>query len=84
MEKIDILLWIVGVGFTFNFALMLLIWQSISKLNEKASENSILNFRLDLLHRCFSDIDRRLCRMEVAFSMKECCRISPDELKKVG
>lgn len=67
MEKIDILLWIVGAGFTLNFGLMLLMWQSIGKLDEK-----------------LTDVDRRLCRMEGAFSMKECCRISPDEAKKAA
>jgi len=67
MEKIDILLWIVGGGFSLNFGLMLLMWQSIGKLDEK-----------------LTDVDRRLCRMEGAFSMKECCRLSPDEIKKTG
>lgn len=67
MEKIDILLWIVGAGFCLNFALMLLLWQSIGKLDKK-----------------LTDVDRRLCRMEGAFSMKECCRLSPDEIKKAG
>ena len=67
MEKIDILLWIVGGGFSLNFGLMLLMWQSIGKLDEK-----------------LTDVDRRLCRMEGAFSMKECCRLSPDEVKKAG
>ncbi len=35
MEKIDILLWIVGGGFTLNFGLMLLMWQSIGKIDDK-------------------------------------------------
>ena len=67
MEKIDIVLWIVGAGFSINFGLLLLMWQSIGKLDEK-----------------LTDVDRRLCRMEGAFSMKECCRISPDVVKNAA
>ena len=38
MEKIDIVLWVLGVGFTFIFGLMLVIWQSLNKRMDKLDE----------------------------------------------
>lgn len=72
MEKIDIILWVLGAGFTAMFALMIVMWNS-------------LNHRSDKLDEKITDIDRRLCRMEGAFSQKECCMLKHDgEMKKVG
>lgn len=69
MEKIDILLWIVGIGFTFNFSLMLVIWGSLNAKIDRV-EN-----RIDKLDEKVTDIDRRLCRLEGAFASKDCCMI---------
>ena len=80
MEKIDIVLWVLGVGFTFNFGLMLVIWQSLNKRMDKLDEK--LSNRIDKLDEKVTDIDRRLCRMEGAFSMKECCVLHNQEMKK--
>lgn len=55
MEKIDILLWAVGAGFAVNFGIMKIIWTS-------------MNQRFDKMEEKITDIDRRLCRLEGAFS----------------
>jgi len=66
MTEFQITLWIMSAGFGLNFRLLLIIWNSLSKLDEKVT-----------------DIDRRLCRLEGAFSAKECCMIKDDsKLKK--
>lgn len=72
MEKIDILLWIVGVGFTFNFSLMLVIWGSVNSRFER------LESRIDKLDEKVTDIDRRICRLEGAFASKDCCMIKDE------
>jgi hypothetical protein len=41
--------------------------------------------RFDKIEEKVTDIDRRLCRMEGAFSQKECCMLKHDsDVKKVG
>lgn len=62
MEKIDLVLWFMGAGFSVMFTMMLMMWSSI-------------NTRIDKLDEKVTDIDRRLCRLEGAFSSKECCMI---------
>lgn len=51
MEKIDLVLWFVGAGFSVNFTLMLLLFNKLDKLDKKVT-----------------DIDRRLCQLQGAFS----------------
>jgi hypothetical protein len=71
MDKIDILVWVIGIGFSFNFALLLIVWTTLTK-------------KIDKLDEKVTDIDRRLCRLEGAFSSKECCRLTDEKnLKKV-
>lgn len=66
MEKIDILLWAVGGGFSLNFALLGVVWRS---LNAKIDAVDVrLSSRMDKLDEKATDIDRRLCRLEGAFS----------------
>lgn len=61
VDKIDMILWIVGGG----FGLMLVMWHS-------------LNQRIDKLDEKLTDVDRRLCRLEGAFSSKDCCIIKEE------
>jgi len=68
--KIDMILLIIQFGFGIFFALLLIVWGTLWRSIGKLDEK-------------LTDVDRRLCRMEGAFSMKECCRLSPDEIKKV-
>ena len=65
MEKIDILMWMIGGGFAITFGLFKIMWTKIEKLDEK-----------------ITDIDRRLCRLEGAFTSKECCILSNRETKR--
>jgi hypothetical protein len=68
MEKIDLVLYLIGGG----FSLMLVMWHS-------------LNSRIDKLDEKLTDVDRRLCRLEGAFSSKDCCMIKDDrQINKTG
>ncbi len=92
MEKIDILLWIIGSGFGLLFALLLVIWNSINQRidnTDKSLGNRIENSekhltnRIDKLDEKITDVDRRLCRLEGAFASKDCCMIKDDrQLRK--
>lgn len=78
MEKIDIVLWIMSGG----FGLMLVMWNSMNKRMDDMDRG--LTARLDKLDEKVTDIDRRLCRLEGAFSSKECCMIKDSSsFKKV-
>ena len=58
MDKIDIILWILGSGFGLMFVLLLVIWNSLTT-------------RIDKLDEKVTDIDRRLSRLEkVLFLLK--------------
>ena len=69
--KIDMILLMMQYGFGGVFALLAIIWGTLWRSIGKLDEK-------------LTDVDRRLCRMEGAFSMKECCRLNPDEIKKAG
>lgn len=60
MESLHVILWAMGGGFTLMFGLLLVIWNSVSR-------------RMDKFDEKLTDIDRRLCRLEGAFSAKDCC-----------
>lgn len=94
MDKMDIILWILGTGFAFTFALLLTTWNNLStridKLDEKLSDridklDEKLSNRIDKLDEKVTDIDRRLCRLEGAFASKDCCMIKDDrQFKKAA
>ncbi len=65
MEKIDIILWAIGGGFLIVFGSLKMMW------NEMTS-------RFDKLDEKVTDIDRRLCRLEGAFTSKEFCVLKND------
>jgi hypothetical protein len=78
MDKIDIVLWILGAGFGLMFALMIVMWNSLNSRIDK------LDVRFDKLDEKVTDIDRRICRLEGAFSSKDCCKIADERtLKRV-
>lgn len=70
MEKIDIVLWAMAGGFSIIFGLLLVVWTTLWKAIGKLDEK-------------VTDIDRRLCRLEGAFSAKDCCMLTTNrEFKK--
>lgn len=69
MEKIDILLWAIGGGFTLIFALLCIMWNNMNHRFDKVDQ------RFNKIDETIQDIDRRLCRLEGAFSQKECCML---------
>jgi len=66
MDKIDMILWIVGGG----FCLMLILWRNLNHRIDKLDEKKL------------TDVDRRLCRLEGAFSSKDCCMIKDEKKMK--
>lgn len=73
MTSIEMLLTVMLAGFGMNFALMFIMWRS---LNERMDS---LEKRIDRLSEVVLDIDRRLCRIEGAFSSREFCGIKNQE-----
>jgi hypothetical protein len=74
MEKIDILLWVVAGGLGAQFSLLIFMWGSLNRQIEFV--NSSLSLRIEKLDEKMTDIDRRLCRLEGAFSAKDCCKLN--------
>ncbi len=83
MDKLDIILWVMSGG----FSLMLLMWHSLNTKIEKVESDlgakidkveSILDSKIDKLDEKLTDVDRRLCRLEGAFSSKDCCMIKDE------
>lgn len=72
MDKLDIIVWVLSGG----FSLMLIMWYNLSNRID-AVEKSV-NSKVDKLSETVTDIDRRLCRLEGAFSSKDCCMIKDD------
>lgn len=76
MEKIDILIWAIGGGFAIMFTLMKMMW---SDMNRRFTQ---VDSRFDKLEEKITDMDRRLCRLEGAFSAKECCALKADSHRR--
>ena len=67
----QIMMWALGVQMTIIISVMTGFYSALSK-------------RIDKLDEKVTDIDRRLCRLEGAFSSKDCCMIKDDrQIKKV-
>lgn len=99
MENINILLSAMLAGFAVTFGFLKMMWKDlnkrmdgvetkIDKLDEKLSKridevDAKLTNRIDKLDEKLTDVDRRLCRLEGAFSSKDCCMIKDDrQIKK--
>ncbi len=76
MEKIDVLLWTIGSGFALVFGLMLVLWNAMNQRFDNL-EKSLVS-KIDKLDEKLTDVDRRLCRLEGAFSSKDCCMIKDE------
>jgi len=76
MNQLDILTTLIVLGFGFQFALMRMMWVSINNRFDK------MDGRMDKTDEKITDIDRRLCRLEGAFSSKECCILNQKENKE--
>lgn len=76
MDKLDLVLWVMSGGFSVIFALMIIMWNSLNNRMDS------IECRLEKLDEKITDIDRRLCRLEGAFSSKECCAITIERPQK--
>lgn len=65
----QLLLWALGGGFGLTYGLLAIVWSS-------------LNNRIEKLDEKITDVDRRLCRLEGAFSAKDCCILKEDSHSK--
>lgn len=69
MDKIDIILWVIGSGFTLNFAILALVWKNMSE-----------DYRE--IKREIQELRTSLNRMEGAFYSKDCCMLKDDKSNK--
>lgn len=92
MEKLDIIIALISGAFTIVFGLLLIVWSSLNKnihnaevrvTNRIDSVEKSLSKRIDKLDEKLTDVDRRLCRMEGAFTSKDCCMLKVDHSHKV-
>ena len=72
MDKLDILFWVLGTGFALVGSLFLLIWNTFNHRFDR------LECRIDKVDEKLTDVDRCLCRLEGAFSLKDCCMIKDE------
>lgn len=68
MTDLHLLMGMITCGFTISFILMRIMWNSLRE--------DIKSLRTDV-----QDMDRRLCRLEGAFSSKEGCLLRYDHEK---
>ena len=85
MDPIDMILWIMSGGFAGMFSLMLVMWNSLNKRIDQIGSDleridSKLSNKIDKLDEKLTDVDRRLCRLEGAFSSKDCCMIKDERI----
>lgn len=76
MDKIDLVLWVVGGGFTIYFGILISMWGSINSKIDGLDQR--LSNKIDKLDEKVTDIDRRICRLEGAFASKDCCMIKDE------
>lgn len=80
MDKLDVILWAMGSGFAVQFALMGFMWNSINKRIDRLElRMDAMDIKLDKLNEKVNSLDRTLCRLEGAFSTKECCMLKQDQ-----
>lgn len=72
MEKIDIVLWTIGGGFVIVLGVLKVMWNEIKDMRKEIQD----------IRKEIQDIDRRLCRLEGAFSSKEFCVLKNDNQHK--
>lgn len=65
------MMWLIGIQTGILMACLGFIWNNLSKRIDRCSD------RVD-------NVDKRLVAVETLLHMKECCRLSPDEIKKAG
>jgi len=76
MNEFQVLMTIILTGSGLQFGLMLIMWNGLNAKIDKIE--GTLNYRIDKVDEKLTDIDRRLCRLEGAFSSKDCCMIKDD------
>ena len=97
MDKLDIIVWMMGVGFTVMFSLLGLLWHSVNHKFEEIEKKfdkvdqkfdkvdqrfDKVDQRFDKMTEIITDMDRRLCRLEGAFASKDCCMIKDSNAHK--
>jgi len=76
MEKIDIVLWVLGAGFTVTFSMMRMMWNSSNSSFDKQDS------KFDKIDQDIKELRTSLNRMEGAFYSKDCCMLKEDKETK--
>ena len=83
MDKLDLIIWILGAGFATTFGIMLTMWNSLNqRMDRMDARFDRIDERMDKLDENMIQVDRRLCRLEGAFSSKDCCQLKPQSNHK--
>ncbi len=80
MEKIDILIFVVSIGLSFQTALILVMWNNLNNRIDKLDEK--FEGKIDKLDVKITDIDKRVFSIENMLHMKDCCLLKDQSLKK--
>lgn len=76
MDKLDIIVMVMGGYAVLNLSLLLIIWNSLNNRIDKVGE------RIDRLSDRVDDIDRRLCRIEGSLATQGHCLFGQREERK--
>lgn len=88
MENLEVIVWAIGGGFALMFGVILAMWNNMNKqysdlvnrfetrMDRFETRMDRFETRMDKFEEKLTDIDRRLCRLEGAFSAKDCCALN--------
>lgn len=76
MDKLDLILFVMGGYAILNLSLMLLIWNTMNGRMDK------LDNKIDKLGEKVEDLDRRICRIEGSLATQGHCLFGQKEERK--
>jgi hypothetical protein len=84
MDKLDLILFVMGGYALLNLSLMIVMWNNLnSRMDKLDSRMDKLEGQIGKLNDTVNDIDRRLCRIEGAFASRDFCGLrNQDDVKK--
>jgi uncharacterized protein YdcH (DUF465 family) len=83
MEKIDLVLWMMGAGFAIMFSLTLIMWNYMNSMFEKMDARfEKLEVKIEKLDDKIKNLERDMIEVKTILRMKECCMIQDERHMK--
>jgi prefoldin subunit 5 len=83
MDKLDLILFVMGGYAVLNLTLMVIIWNSLNNSIDKLSVRiDKVGERIDKVESTIADLDRRVSRIEGMLSTKDCCMLKDQSQMK--